>query len=490
MLTPSSILRSIFFAVFFFLSPASVSFGLHIDHRSVEYNERGSSSLILIPSRIVLDTISECETKDFIVTVINPDAAVVTISGYSFGGASSSEFNVRMPASFPVTIRANDSIRMMLQLTPQSPGRKTATFKLFTDFPPYVSEEISIEAEVTRAALVYSPIGLNFGPINIGASRNLRMYIINTGRKDVRVSQLSIIGTDAIHFQIMNDSTPVILSPGKSYEIIIRFTPKFAGTFRSFLQVNSKDCNGLVSVISMDGIGVVGTIAEIALPALVRGKPGSTIIIPIRLLNRLPDISPRSFSFSFRYNYTTLLPLDVHFNNVSGLGYSASWSFPAPGVMDVAVSGLTPILDSGIIANIVAKVYLGDAVEFPISLEPFKFKDNVPFSIIYDGVFALDSICQIPKQIFRRRSSAFLLPPYPNPFNPTTTVSYILTEKSYVELTVLNIFGQKIMSLVNALETVGLHEIQFDGNRFPTGVYFVFLRTPSSTVLQRINLLR
>lgn len=66
---------------------------------------------------------------------------------------------------------------------------------------------------------------------------------------------------------------------------------------------------------------------------------------------------------------------------------------------------------------------------------------------------------------------------YPNPFNPTTTVSYYLPEAAQVKLTVYNIMGQKIRTLVDANETQGIKNTVWDGKdvsgqTVSGGIYF------------------
>lgn len=60
---------------------------------------------------------------------------------------------------------------------------------------------------------------------------------------------------------------------------------------------------------------------------------------------------------------------------------------------------------------------------------------------------------------------------YPNPFNPQTRISYRLAEKSRVQLDVFNLLGQKVVTLVNASQEVGLHHVTLDGSGLSSGVY-------------------
>ncbi|MBK8128710.1 MAG: T9SS type A sorting domain-containing protein [bacterium] len=61
---------------------------------------------------------------------------------------------------------------------------------------------------------------------------------------------------------------------------------------------------------------------------------------------------------------------------------------------------------------------------------------------------------------------------YPNPFNPTTTISFDLPSTSPVTLRVFNTLGQQIAELANETFTAGHHEILFDGSEYPSGIYF------------------
>jgi trimeric autotransporter adhesin len=62
---------------------------------------------------------------------------------------------------------------------------------------------------------------------------------------------------------------------------------------------------------------------------------------------------------------------------------------------------------------------------------------------------------------------------YPNPFNPTTQITFDLPMPMMVTMKVYNNLGQEIMVLVNNEQMdVGVHEIQFDGSKYASGVYF------------------
>ncbi len=62
---------------------------------------------------------------------------------------------------------------------------------------------------------------------------------------------------------------------------------------------------------------------------------------------------------------------------------------------------------------------------------------------------------------------------YPNPFNPTTTIRFGLTEDSKVLLEVYDISGSKINTLKNSFMKKGYHSVIWDGSNYSSGVYFI-----------------
>ncbi|MFA6596870.1 MAG: T9SS type A sorting domain-containing protein [Ignavibacteriaceae bacterium] len=60
---------------------------------------------------------------------------------------------------------------------------------------------------------------------------------------------------------------------------------------------------------------------------------------------------------------------------------------------------------------------------------------------------------------------------YPNPFNPKTIISYRLKEKGLVKITIYDIKGELIQSLVNAEQTAGYYEVPFNGEYLSSGIY-------------------
>ena len=74
---------------------------------------------------------------------------------------------------------------------------------------------------------------------------------------------------------------------------------------------------------------------------------------------------------------------------------------------------------------------------------------------------------------------------YPNPFNPSTTISYKLDKSSHVCLKIFDILGQEITTLVNEHQTGGDYSVKFDASGYAGGIYFYQLRTGDDITLTR-----
>jgi hypothetical protein len=79
---------------------------------------------------------------------------------------------------------------------------------------------------------------------------------------------------------------------------------------------------------------------------------------------------------------------------------------------------------------------------------------------------------------------------YPNPFNPSTLIKYTLPKQTHATLTIYNILGEKIITLVNEIQQSGYHEVLFNSNSLSSGIYLYVLRTNSDVLSKKMLLMR
>ena len=62
---------------------------------------------------------------------------------------------------------------------------------------------------------------------------------------------------------------------------------------------------------------------------------------------------------------------------------------------------------------------------------------------------------------------------YPNPFNPITQIGFKIPSESHVEISIFDLRGQKVSTLLNEYTQPGNYSINWDAKHFASGVYFV-----------------
>jgi hypothetical protein len=82
---------------------------------------------------------------------------------------------------------------------------------------------------------------------------------------------------------------------------------------------------------------------------------------------------------------------------------------------------------------------------------------------------------------------------FPNPFNPSTRITFDLPRPSHVELTVLNLLGERVEVLVDRNLPAGVFGVDWnaenpDGNMLPSGVYFYRLKTDNGITTRKMLL--
>ena len=83
-----------------------------------------------------------------------------------------------------------------------------------------------------------------------------------------------------------------------------------------------------------------------------------------------------------------------------------------------------------------------------------------------------------------------LLPGYPNPFNPSTTITYRIPETQPVRLTVFSLLGKEVAVLAEGMQEAGTHRVSFDARGLASGVYYARLEVRGATRIQPLLLMR
>ena len=79
---------------------------------------------------------------------------------------------------------------------------------------------------------------------------------------------------------------------------------------------------------------------------------------------------------------------------------------------------------------------------------------------------------------------------YPNPFNPSTTIRYTLSKNVQVSIKIYDLLGQEITTLIDKIMPAGIHSVSWNGQKFPSGMYFYKMTVGNHSEIKKMMLLR
>ncbi len=75
---------------------------------------------------------------------------------------------------------------------------------------------------------------------------------------------------------------------------------------------------------------------------------------------------------------------------------------------------------------------------------------------------------------------------YPNPFNSSTIIRYFVPESARVKITILDVLGKEVGTLIDETKSQGEHSIAFDGSNLASGIYFCQLRVDRYSAFKKM----
>ncbi len=100
-----------------------------------------------------------------------------------------------------------------------------------------------------------------------------------------------------------------------------------------------------------------------------------------------------------------------------------------------------------------------------------------------DNMMGVEIISEIPDDYMLHAN-------YPNPFNPVTTMKYDLPFDSEVTLTVYDMLGREVVTLVNEMKSAGRYSVTFNAAGLPSGMYFYKIKAHDFVQVRKMILLK
>ncbi|MEM8489098.1 MAG: T9SS type A sorting domain-containing protein [Bacteroidota bacterium] len=145
-----------------------------------------------------------------------------------------------------------------------------------------------------------------------------------------------------------------------------------------------------------------------------------------------------------------------------------------PGVMKLAIAGLPSTLSERVLSLRFDKLASG----LPAAVSGSVSVDEAP-----ETTFTLQDEITLP--------DAFVLDTnYPNPFNPETTIRYAIPEQQHVKLTVFDMTGRAVGTLVDQVQTQGAYSVRFDAANLPSGTYLYRIEAGAFVQTRKMTLVK
>jgi subtilisin family serine protease len=106
----------------------------------------------------------------------------------------------------------------------------------------------------------------------------------------------------------------------------------------------------------------------------------------------------------------------------------------------------------------------------------------------YDAAFSI--VTGISEGELSLPEKVELYPAYPNPFNPSTTIRYFIPSNTTVSLSVFNLLGQKVSTLVQGYQTAGEYQLNWNADGMPSGIYYIVLNVNQQQEVQKAVLMK
>ena len=215
--------------------------------------------------------------------------------------------------------------------------------------------------------------------------------------------------------------------------------------------------------------------------------PGMTIDIPIHIFN---DQNIQGLMGTLNYD-PAMLSLDTLIFSDYLDDYLIEYNEINPGEVIVAASGNNPNTESGLLANVTFEVLEGFTDETTVSIMDLRLNENEPVEIATEMtisyVLGIDG-AGVPG-VFALHQN------YPNPFNPITRINYDLPEDALVNITIYDMMGRQVKTLINSEQTAGYRAIRWNGTNHlgqpvAAGMYLYKIRANMFNQTKKLILLK
>jgi hypothetical protein len=207
--------------------------------------------------------------------------------------------------------------------------------------------------------------------------------------------------------------------------------------------------------------------------------PDKNVIVLGDLNDVLTDVYENNVFQTILDDEINYLFADIEIAN----GSNSGWSYPSwPSHID-HIFITNELFDSfGNNSSMIQTIEIDNYMDGGFNAYDEIISDHLPVALMLANDLGIIDNVMLPQNYY--------LTNYPNPFNPTTTISYQIAETGHVNISVYNINGQLVETLINERITEGFYSTIWNANNISSGLYFYKLAAGNQTITKKMLLLK
>ncbi len=409
------------------------------------------------------------------VVVTDAGSTALEISGISFTGASSMNYQVSLPPGthFPITVQpgSTDTLHILFSPAKGHGGASTGQAVILSNNIGGGVNTITLYGTAPEEDAVSTRDSLFVGTvIDIAATKTQTDTLRNPGNATVTITSQTLTGNDAAAYSIVTPFTPGTITAGGISVATIAFKPNGVSyatqpTVAELRVGTTSECDSSVTIPLLGRSCESGVLATPDTSSVLFGN----ISIPENTQKTQTIFLQNIGCDSLTITSATMSGPDVS-QYANGVVVFPKTAIPSAGVDSVIVT-FSPTTLGQKVATLTITTSAGNTYTY--SLEGTA---TAGVSGVGESVVSL--------------YTTGLLQNYPNPYASATTITYELGVRGTATLEVLNVLGERVATLASGTLAAGRYSAVFDASGLPEGVYFYRLQTETSTEMRMMNVLR
>jgi hypothetical protein len=348
--------------------------------------------------------------------------------------------------------------------------------------------------------------GIAFGPMLTCRERDGVVKIANIGSEDVTVTDVQATNNSGFFTVEIPGDLPFTLKVGETRDIPVHFAPGKIGDFSETVAFTAVDSKDSAVTITPNPVTVSGSGFILTVPAHIdrnfRAYPGNTITTPVILDQDLDSAQVNNLFIGIRYDNKMLKmrngdTLAASLASILTGTLLEGWTVrivesdhPEGEYLAIFTAPAGKFLTGkGALLNLRFLTYLGAVDSSKINVNILLVGKQCAKVIPTPGLARVDSVCGLNLRLIESTGFDYSLSQNkPNPFNPTTDITFSLGLDGPTTMMVYDASGKKVATLIDAVLKPGTYSVTWDAQGYPSGLYYYRIQSGDWTKTETMML--